>query len=190
MKNQSMLDELTKNWEKLNELNEYAIEQALEGKLDKKYLNLKTCNKRHQHSSKSCVVPYLAKHPLFASYMSSGNPFLLNIISGIASQNIMGNIFKELPSFKGCSIRAFLEWTIFDKLDIETTYLLIMISCSKKIGGLTQAEVFRLRELVANMDDQKCMESLISLFDLGLINEEQSGPNGAKNINVSTSFLS
>jgi len=47
MKNQSMLDELTKNWEKLNELNENAIEQALEGKIDKKYLNLKTCNKLH-----------------------------------------------------------------------------------------------------------------------------------------------
>jgi hypothetical protein len=49
----------------------------------------------------------------------------------------VGNIFKELPSFKGCLIREFLEWTIFDKLDIETTYLLIIISCSKKIGGLT-----------------------------------------------------
>jgi hypothetical protein len=47
MKNPSMLDELAKNWEKLNELNENAIEASLEGKLDKKYLNLKTCNKRH-----------------------------------------------------------------------------------------------------------------------------------------------
>ena len=47
MKNPSMLDELAKNWEKLNELNENVIEAALEGKLDKKYLNLKTCNKRH-----------------------------------------------------------------------------------------------------------------------------------------------
>jgi hypothetical protein len=47
MKSPSLLDELTKNWEKLNELNENAIEAALEGKLDKKYLNLKTCNKRH-----------------------------------------------------------------------------------------------------------------------------------------------
>jgi hypothetical protein len=47
MKSPSILDELTKYWEKLNDFNENAIEAALEGKLDKKYLNLKTCNKRH-----------------------------------------------------------------------------------------------------------------------------------------------
>jgi hypothetical protein len=53
------------------------------------------------------------------------------MISGLASKYSLGKIFKELPSFKDNPIRAILEWTIFDKLDIETTYLLIMISCSQ-----------------------------------------------------------
>jgi hypothetical protein len=76
-------------------------------------------------------VPYLAKHPIFAYYMSGGNPFLINLISSLASKHSLGKIFKEMPSIKDNPIRAILEWTIFDKLDKETTYLLIMISCSQ-----------------------------------------------------------
>jgi len=47
----------------------------------------------------------------------------------------------------------FLEWIIFEKMDPDTRNLLIIIACAQEIGGLTQAEVFRLRELVANIDD-------------------------------------
>lgn len=85
-----MLEDLARDSNKLNELNEAAIEAALEGKLEKKYLNLKTCNKRHLHSAKQCVAPYLAKHPLFSYYLSGGNPFLINIISSLASKQGLG----------------------------------------------------------------------------------------------------
>jgi hypothetical protein len=42
-----LLEDLAREEAKLNELNELALEAALEGKLDKKYLNLKPCNKKH-----------------------------------------------------------------------------------------------------------------------------------------------
>ena len=42
-----MLEELVRDRNKLNDLNEIGIEGALENRFDKKYLNLKTCTKRH-----------------------------------------------------------------------------------------------------------------------------------------------
>ena len=76
------------------------------------------------------------------------------MVSSLAQKQGIGKLIKEMiSSIKDNSIKTILEWVIFEKIDKETASLLIMISCSQEIGGLTQIEIFRLRELVANMDD-------------------------------------
>lgn len=72
------------------------MDMAIEGKIDRSYMNLKLCKKVHRHSEE-CKNEYIEKLPLFQNIVN-GNPMAAKVICGLMKENELRSVHETFFS--------------------------------------------------------------------------------------------